>query len=135
LEYNDKGNFEENYNNEEMYIYSNDDENDDNHIHNHIMNKDNGDFNNIFDVRENAFTRNEENNYNDYEKNSYVYSHSYSDMEINFSEEKNKYINLISNNTNKINNNNDKEILEEYVDSNYWVLIPIPKNLDFLNDL
>ena len=49
MEYNAEGNFEENNNNDnnELYILSNDDTKENN--------------NNIFEVRENAFTRNEKN--------------------------------------------------------------------------
>jgi len=116
MEYNAEGNFEENNNNDnnELYILSNDDTKENN--------------NNIFEVRENAFTRNEKN-----------YNNSDTDMEINFIDAngKNKFINLSNFNNNDNIDNNDNEIVKEYTDSNYWntITVQTPKNLDFLNDL
>ena len=91
---------------EEMYILDNEE------------NKENDDA--LFEVRENAFTRNEK---------------DYSDLEINFTEENNQFIDLRSSIklSNSINDNSNGD--EKYIDNNFWVTKISQENLDFLNDL
>lgn len=95
-----------------MYIISNEEETKEN--------------TNLFDLRENGFTKSDKN---------------FSDMEINFTEDKDNYMNLRNSNKFSEKNESDKnqimELDDDYIDNNFWGMnsVPSPQNLDFLNDL